>query len=199
MEGFRIAWVDEAQTLSARSLSLLRPTIRAEASELWASWNPYNVPLGAGLDYWGAVVPNSSFAFPAGQAISRTTYATLFAIMGTTYGTGDGSTTFNLPDKTGRVSAMQEASAARLTSTYFGGNSTILGSVGGGESETLVSGNIPQIPLSVSGSVTGNFGVQLPTTGGTWNINASVQGVTGSNGVFPQATAPVGNVNNLTS
>jgi phage terminase large subunit len=40
LEGFRIAWIDEAQTLSARSLSLLRPTIRAEKSELWASWNP---------------------------------------------------------------------------------------------------------------------------------------------------------------
>src|SRR6201990_2268966 len=40
LEGFGIAWVDEAQTLSARSLSLLRPTLRAEASELWASWNP---------------------------------------------------------------------------------------------------------------------------------------------------------------
>src|SRR5882757_3066061 len=38
LEGFRIAWIDEAQTLSARSLSLLRPTIRAENSELWASW-----------------------------------------------------------------------------------------------------------------------------------------------------------------
>jgi phage terminase large subunit len=40
LEGFRIAWIDEAQSLSARSLALLRPTIRSEASELWASWNP---------------------------------------------------------------------------------------------------------------------------------------------------------------
>ena len=40
LEGFRIAWVDEAQNLSARSLSLLRPTIRSDRSELWASWNP---------------------------------------------------------------------------------------------------------------------------------------------------------------
>lgn len=40
LEGFRIAWVEEAQTLSARSLQLLRPTIRAEESELWFSWNP---------------------------------------------------------------------------------------------------------------------------------------------------------------
>lgn len=38
LEGFRIAWIDEAQTLSARSLALLRPTIRAENSELWAAW-----------------------------------------------------------------------------------------------------------------------------------------------------------------
>jgi phage terminase large subunit len=40
LEGFRIAWIDEAQSLSARSLAMLRPTIRAADSELWASWNP---------------------------------------------------------------------------------------------------------------------------------------------------------------
>ncbi len=40
LEGFRLAWIEEAQTLSARSLSLLRPTIRADNSEIWASWNP---------------------------------------------------------------------------------------------------------------------------------------------------------------
>jgi hypothetical protein len=60
--------------------------------------NPYNVPLGAGMDYWGATAPNAAFAIPTGQAISRTTYATLFALISTTYGSGNGSTTFNLPD-----------------------------------------------------------------------------------------------------
>lgn len=40
LEGYQRAWVEEAQTLSARSLSLLRPTIRADDSELWFSWNP---------------------------------------------------------------------------------------------------------------------------------------------------------------
>lgn len=40
LEGARIAWVEEAQTLSQRSIDLLRPTIRAEGSELWFSWNP---------------------------------------------------------------------------------------------------------------------------------------------------------------
>lgn len=40
LEGFKRAWVEEAQTLSSHSLSLLRPTIRAPGSELWFSWNP---------------------------------------------------------------------------------------------------------------------------------------------------------------
>lgn len=40
LEGFNRAWVEEAQSLSARSLQLLRPTIRSSGSELWFSWNP---------------------------------------------------------------------------------------------------------------------------------------------------------------
>ncbi len=42
LEGFNVAWAEEAQSLSARSLELLRPTIRAPGSEIWASWNPRN-------------------------------------------------------------------------------------------------------------------------------------------------------------
>jgi phage terminase large subunit-like protein len=42
LESFHIAWVEEAQTISERSLELLRPTIRAPGSELWFSWNPRN-------------------------------------------------------------------------------------------------------------------------------------------------------------
>lgn len=40
LEGVQVAWIEEAQTLSAYSLELLRPTIRAPGSEIWASWNP---------------------------------------------------------------------------------------------------------------------------------------------------------------
>lgn len=51
LEGFKRAWSEEAQTLSARSLSLLRPTIRADDSQLWFSWNPRrkNDPVDAML------------------------------------------------------------------------------------------------------------------------------------------------------
>ncbi|MFG3591908.1 tail fiber protein [Bradyrhizobium sp. RDI18] len=100
--------------------------------------SPFNVPFLGGMDYWDTIAPNSAFIFPAGQAISRTVYARAFARWGTTYGVGDGSTTFNVPDKTGRVSAMKEAAASRLTATYFGGNSANMGAVGGLESNNVI-------------------------------------------------------------
>ena len=51
LEGFNIAWVEEAQTLSKKSLDMLRPTIRTAGSELWFSWNPRrrNDPVDAFL------------------------------------------------------------------------------------------------------------------------------------------------------
>jgi microcystin-dependent protein len=65
--------------------------------------NAYNIPLGGSMPYMGPTAPNSAFVLPYGQAISRTTYATLFALAGTTFGVGDGSTTFNVPDLRGNV------------------------------------------------------------------------------------------------
>ena len=116
--------------------------------------NPYQVPLGGMMDYIGSTAPNSAFVLPIGQAISRTTYATLFSLVSTAYGSGDGSTTFNVPDLTGRFTAMKEASATRLTSTYFGGNSTTLGATGGLESTTLTASQIPSITSTLTGTGT---------------------------------------------
>jgi len=114
--------------------------------------NPYNIPLGSGLDYWGSTAPNSSFVFPIGQAISRTTYATLFTLFSTQYGVGDGSTTFNLPDKTGRVSAMKEATATRLTTAGGGVDGGTLGAVGGAQNVTLTAAQLPSsIPYTDPG------------------------------------------------
>jgi microcystin-dependent protein len=104
--------------------------------------NPYNIPLGGGLDYWGSTAPNSSFVIPIGQAVSRTTYSGLFTLFGTTYGVGDGSTTFNLPDRRGRVSAQVDASAGRLTDAISGFGDG-LGESGGTQAHTLTSNEMP--------------------------------------------------------
>jgi microcystin-dependent protein len=106
-----------------------------------------SIPLGASIDYWGATAPSSHFVLAYGQAISRTTYSALFSLFSTTYGTGDGSTTFNVPDLRGRVTAgkddMGGSSAFRLTSTYLGGAGDVLGGAGGVQSHTLTTDQIP--------------------------------------------------------
>ena len=68
LEGFKRAWGEEAQTLSARSLSLLRPTIRAEGSQLWFSWNPRrkNDPVDAML---------RSATLPTGATVIRANWS----------------------------------------------------------------------------------------------------------------------------
>jgi microcystin-dependent protein len=167
--------------------------------------NPYNVPFLSGMDFWDTIAPNSLFIFPAGQAISRTAYAAAFARWGTTYGVGDGSTTFNVPDKTGRVSAMQEASVSRLTPTYFGGNSTVLGAVGGAESLNLgltnlpggiTSANVSTINLAVATNNTNIPTGTITSSGAAGGGNSqfagiAVVGVQGSSGVLGAGAVPV--------
>ncbi len=80
--------------------------------------------------YAGSTAP-SGFLVCDGSAISRTTYADLFDSIGVTYGSGDGSTTFNIPNLVGRV--------AVGTSTGMS-----LGSTGGSETVTLTSSELPQ-------------------------------------------------------
>jgi microcystin-dependent protein len=128
------------------------------------------IPLGASVEYWAPTTPSTHFAFPTGQAISRTAFAALFALIGTTYGVGDGSTTFNIPDLSGRVPVMKEASASRLTSTYFGGNSTLLGATGGLESETL---SLAQLPTGITTSGSNSINVAGPIGGHTVPFDAT--------------------------
>ena len=82
-----------------------------------------------------------------GQAISRSTYADLFSAISTTYGTGDGSSTFNVPDLRGRVIAGQDdmggSSANRLTDQTGGLNGDTLGDTGGSETHTLSTAQMP--------------------------------------------------------
>lgn len=68
-----------------------------------------DIPVGAQIPFGGGSVP-SGWLLCDGSAVSRTTYADLFAVIGTSYGAGDGSKTFNLPDKRGRVSVGKNSS-----------------------------------------------------------------------------------------
>jgi len=147
--------------------------------------NPYNIPLGGAMMFFGSTAPNSSFVFPYGQAISRTTYSAVFAIFSTNYGSGDGSTTFNVPDLRGRVFAgkddMGGSAASRLTSTYFGTSAATLGAVGGGESTTLTLAQLPtgitaanasqaiSVTSTVSGIPSGQTAQSAATAGGGRN------------------------------
>jgi microcystin-dependent protein len=145
--------------------------------------NPYNIPLAGGMLYWGSVVPNSSFAFPVGQAISRTTYASLFSIMGTAHGAGDGSTTFNLPDQRGRVPAMIDSGAGRLSSVGLNGNLPVMGGAGGTESHSIAQANLPSVNFAVSnGSLSVNSTVSdvVRSTIGTTSLSGTTGGSLGA-------------------
>jgi len=111
------------------------------------------VPVGSGTDFWGTSAP-SGWLFAYGQAISRTTYAALFAVLSTTYGVGDGSTTFNLPDKRGRASFgkddMGGSSANRITDQTGGWNGDTLGATGGTETHTLTTAQLASHSHTIS-------------------------------------------------
>jgi microcystin-dependent protein len=89
-------------------------------------------PPGVVSQYAGASAP-AGWLFCDGSPVSRSTYAALFAAIGTTYGIGDGSSTFNLPDLRGKVPVGKAAS----------GTFAALGSMGGAETHTLAIAELP--------------------------------------------------------
>lgn len=118
-------------------------------------WNP---PMpGTYWDYAGDSVPAWITACTVlpwvscdGSAVSRTTYAYLYSILGTTWGAGDGSTTFNLPDLRNR--ARVSVGGSRLTAGGSGIDGATVGSVGGVQTVTLAQANLPNSTLTISGS-----------------------------------------------
>jgi len=122
-----------------------------------------------------------------GAAVSRTTYAAVFAFYGTAHGAGDGVTTFNLPNKMGRTGIGREGmggapAPGRITAAGCGIDGTVLGATGGSQHMQqhphpvidpghphTVTINDPGHPHSMSGSqvVAGPTGVGGEGTGGT--------------------------------
>ena len=119
-----------------------------------------NVPIGTITPYGGDSDPDY-WLICDGRAISRTTYADLFVVIGTTYGIGDGSTTFNIPDLRGNIVV---------------GASTVynLGDSGGEATHTLQTSEIPAHTHG-SKSLSGAFSVRK--YGNNYNMVPSTSGI----------------------
>lgn len=183
-------WVDDdvdtnVWALKIRAGSSSREILRVNTStgDVTFTGVSSGVPAGVITDYAGSSAP-SGWLLCYGQAISRSTYADLFTAIGTTFGIGDGSTTFNLPDYRGRVAAgkdnMGGSSADRLTNQSGGLNGDTLGAVGGLETHTLTSAQ--QASMTVTGSGTGPVFDNSGTPGGAAN---PIRGTDNFGGSFP--------------
>lgn len=103
------------------------------------------IPIGTTIQFAGSVEPAKWF-FCFGQELSRATYSDLFSVVGTTYGAGDTTTTFNLPDCRGRVLAgkddMGGSAASRLVSQISGDS---LGATAGVQNYMLLDSEVPTL------------------------------------------------------
>ena len=142
-------------------------------------------PVGAVMAYAGSSAP-TGYLLCDGSTVSRTTYSALFAVTSTTYGVGDGSSTFALPDLRGRapfgVDAMDNSvgtgggAASRLT-----GAST-LGAVSGTETQTLSTHQIPSHTHTYT----------HPWTNAPSNGNSYIAGANSNDGNITYTTAAAG-------
>ena len=134
----------------------------ASGWEITSNTNAFTVAPGSIMQFAGSTEP-SGWLLCYGQAISRTANSALFAAISTTYGVGDGSTTFNLPDCRGRTGAgkddMGGVSANRLTDLSGGLDGDTLGDTGGVETHVLTVAELAAHghPFRLSG-VTGSVG-----------------------------------------
>lgn len=156
---------------------------------------PLMLPVGVTFPYAGGTAP-TGYLLCYGQAVSRTTYAALFAVISTTYGVGDGSTTFNLPDLRGRVIAgvdtMGGSPASRLTDATSNFGDT-LGEVGGAQTHTLVTANLPPYTpagTNASGAATFTYSAASFASGANAVHGTSITGSGGSTTITTTFTQP---------
>jgi microcystin-dependent protein/uncharacterized protein YaiE (UPF0345 family) len=101
----------------------------------------FNVSTGFILAF-GVAAPPSGWLACNGSAVSRTTYSALYALIGTTYGAGNGSSTFNVPDLRGRTLIGTDGLAAGSFTSNLGTLDNI-GGIGGAQNHTLTTAQMP--------------------------------------------------------
>ena len=122
--------------------------VLSEAFNRFISWMKTSVlPTGSYIQFAGSQAP-AGFLVCNGGAISRTTYSKLFAVIGTTYGSGDGSTTFNLPN---------------LTDRFLQGSST---------SGTIKDAGLPNINGSIANRVYNTGSIAFDNANGCFNYDS---------------------------
>ena len=116
---------------------------------------------------WGSATIPSGFQLCDGSAISRTTFAALFAVIGTTYGVGNGTTTFNVPDLRDRTIVGVSSANSKALAQSIGANTvTPTGNIGGSAgSTTLTTNEIPSHSHG-GGNATMSFTPNLENPGG---------------------------------
>lgn len=132
------------------------------------------MPVGIVAPFAGPTAPDG-WLLCYGQAVSRTTYAALYNVLGGQHGSGDGSTTFNLPDLRGRVAAGQDdmggVSANRLTGVTDSVDGDTFAASGGAETQVMETANLPA--YTPAGTITnGSITISGGTLGGTISRNA---------------------------
>lgn len=126
----------------------VQPTDAVTMQQLAASAG--GLPSGSVVDFAGATVP-VGWLICAGQTLSRTDFAALFAAIGTAYGAPSGST-FNLPDCRGRVSAGRDVDQGGFSDRLTTPNSRNIGATGGAQSVTLTEAQMPGHTHAITGS-----------------------------------------------
>lgn len=112
-------------------------------------------PVGA-LLAWTTVAAPVGFLLCDGLAVSRATYAALFAVIGETYGVGDGSTTFNVPDLRGRVPLGKDNMGGTPAGRVTASEADNLGEGSGAEDHTLTEAEMPSHSHSLHTGTTGS-------------------------------------------
>lgn len=133
------------------------------------------IPIGVVTDFAGATAP-SGWLLCFGQAVSRVSYADLFTALGTLYGTGDGSTTFNLPDLRGRVMGGKDDMGGSAAGRLTGG--AVLGASLGSQTHTLVTAEMPAHSHGGSTGVAGDHthsGTLAISYGGSWPNSSGIE------------------------